>query len=205
MRLRAEQTGRVREHRRGVWLGEPGAGQRLEEDLGVLAGHVGVGLAVGWRVAEVPEAIDDLLRRAAADPELQTTTRNEVGGTGIFDHVERVLVAHVDDGGPDLDALGASADGRKERERRCELLGKVVDAEVGTVGAQVLGRLGELDRLDERVRARPDLRVGRRRPMSERQEADLLHTPILGTSAPAIRPPVATWRVGLGRDLHRVG
>ena len=61
MRLGAEQAGRVREHRGGVGLGEPGAGQRLEEDLGVLAGHVGVGLAVGRHVAEVPEAIDDLL------------------------------------------------------------------------------------------------------------------------------------------------
>ena len=30
----------------------------------------------------------------------------------------------------------------------------MVDAEVGTVGTQVLDRLGELDRLDERVRAR---------------------------------------------------
>ena len=61
MRLGAEQAGRVREHRGGVGLGEPGAGQRLEEDLGVLAGHVGVGLAVGRLVAEVAEAIDDLL------------------------------------------------------------------------------------------------------------------------------------------------
>ena len=61
MRLGAEQAGRVREHRGGVRLGEPGAGQRLEEDVGVPAGHVGVGLAVGRHVAEVPEAIDDLL------------------------------------------------------------------------------------------------------------------------------------------------
>ena len=181
MRLGAEQAGRVREHRGGVGLGEPGAGQRLEEDLGMLARHVGVGLALGRHVAEVAEAIDDLLGRSAADPELQTATRDEVGGTGVLDHVQRVLVAHVDDGRPDLDALGASADRRQERERRRELLGEVVDAEVGTVGTQVLDRLGELDRLDERVRARPDLRVGRRRPMTERQEPDLLHVPILAS------------------------
>ena len=117
----------------------------------MLAGHVGVGLAVGRHVAEVAEAIDDLLGRSAADAELQTTARDEVGGTGIFDHVERVLVAHVDDGRPDLDALGTSADGRQERKWRRELLGEVVDAEVGTVGPQVFDRLGELDRLDERV------------------------------------------------------
>src|SRR6185503_9033898 len=112
---------------------------------------------------------------------------DEVGGAGIFDHVQRVLVAHVDDGRPDLDALGPSADSRQEWERRCQLLGKVVDAEVGAVGTQVLHRLGELNRLDERVRPRPDLRVGRRRPMSERQEADLLHTPILRSIADAPR------------------
>ena len=75
MRLGAEQAGRVREHRGRVGLGEPGAGQRLEEDLGVLAGHVGVGLALGRHVAEVAEAFDDLLRRSAADPELEATAR----------------------------------------------------------------------------------------------------------------------------------
>ena len=205
MRLRPEQAGRVREHRRGIGLGEAGAGQSLEEDLGVLACHVGVGLALGRRVAEVAEAIDDLLGRAAADPELQPAARDEVGGTGVFDHVQRVLVAHVDDGRPDLDALGPSADRREERERRGQLLGEVVDAEVRAVGAEVLDSLGELDRLDERVRARPDLRVGRRGPMSERQETDLLHPPILGARRRAVRlsragrrPAPRTWR-GLTR------
>ena len=87
----------------------------------MLAGHIGVRLAIGWHVAEVAEAIDDLLRRAAADPELEATARNEVGGPGILDHVQRVLVAHVDDGRPDLDALGSGADRRQEREWRREL------------------------------------------------------------------------------------
>ena len=167
MRLGTEQTGRVREHRGGVGLGEPGAGQRLEEDLGVLAGHVGVGLALRRLVAEVSEAIDDLLGRAAADAELQATTRDEVGGAGVLDHVQRVLVAHVDDGRADLDALGAGADRRQERERRRQLLGEVVDAEVGAVGAQVLDRLGELDRLDERVR-RPSGPASRAMPTNVR-------------------------------------
>ena len=66
----------------------------------MLARHVGVRLAFGWRVAEVPEAIDDLLGRAAADPQLQATARDEVGRARVLDHVQRVLVAHVDDGGP---------------------------------------------------------------------------------------------------------
>ena len=175
MRLRAEQPGRVREHRRGVGLGEPDPGEGLEEDLGVLARHVGVGLALGRRVAEVAEAVDDLLGRAAADPELEAAAGDEVGGPGVLDHVQRVLVAHVDDGRADLDALRPGADRREQRERRRELLGEVVDAEVGAVGAEVLDRLGQLDRLDERVRRRPHLRVRRRGPVPEREEPDLLH------------------------------
>ncbi len=171
----------------GLGLCKPDPGQCLEEDFGVLPGHIGVGLAVGRRVAEVSEAVDDLLGRSAADPELQTAAGDEVGGTGVFDHVERVLVAHVDDGRADLDPLGASADRRQQREWRRQLLGEVVDSEVGTVGPQVLDRLGELDGLDERVRGRPDLRVGRRRPVPEREETDLLHGPILSTHQPVGR------------------
>jgi hypothetical protein len=151
MRFGAEQPGWVREHRRGVRLGEPGPGEGLQEDLGVLAGHIGIGLTLGWHVAEVAEAIDDLLGRTAADPELEATARNQVGGSGVLDYVQRVLVAHVDDGRPDLDPLGPGTDRGQERERRRELLGEVVDPEVGTVGPQVLNRLGELDRLDQRV------------------------------------------------------
>ena len=45
----------------GFGWANPGAGQHLQEDLGVLAGHVGIGPALGRLVAEVPEAIDDLL------------------------------------------------------------------------------------------------------------------------------------------------
>ena len=130
-------------------------------------------------VAEVAEAVDHLLRRAAADPELEATAGDEVGRAGVLDHVQRVLVAHVDDRGPDLDPLRPGADRREQRERRGELLGEVVDPEVGAVGTEVLDRLGELDRLDERVRRRPDLRVRRGRPVTERQEPDLLHQRIL--------------------------
>jgi hypothetical protein len=157
MRLGAEQTGRVREHRGGVGLGEPGPGQRLEEDLGVLAGHVGVGLAVGRHVAEVPEAVDHLLGRAAADPELEAPTGDQVGGAGVLDHVQRVLVAHVDDRGPDLDALRAGADRGEQRERRRELAREVVDAEECSVSAKFLGSDGKVDRLEERVGGRPRL------------------------------------------------
>ena len=183
VRFRAKQPGRVREHRGGAGFGEPGAGQRLEEDLRVLAGHVGVRRALRRHIAEVPEAVDDLLGRAAADPELQATAGDEVGGPGVLDHVQRVLVAHVDDRRPDLDALGSGADRRQERERRRQLLGEVVDAEVGAVAAQILDRLGELDRLDQRVRRGTHLRVGRGRPVPEREEPDLLHRGILRMTA----------------------
>src|SRR4051812_1343807 len=175
MRLGTEQTGRVGEHRGGIGLCKAGTRQRLEEDLRVLARHVGICLALCGRVAEIAEAIDDLLRRSSADAELEAAAGDQIGRSGVLDHVERVLVAHVDDGGADLDALRASADRCQKREGRRELLSEVVYAEVGAVGAEVLDRLGQLDRLDQRVRRRPDLRVGRCGPVAEREEADLLH------------------------------
>src|SRR3954454_8861888 len=183
MRLGAEKDGRVREHRGGTGLGESRAGQRLEEDLGVPPRHVGVGLPVRRHVAEVAEPVDHLLRRSAADPELESAARDEVGGTGVLDHVQRVLVAHVDDGCPDLDALGASPDRGEQRERRRELLCEMVDPEVGTVCPELFDRLSELDRLDEGVGARAHLRIRRRRPVPEGQEPDLLHRAILGPTA----------------------
>ena len=43
--------------------------------------------------------------------------------------------------------LGPRADGRQQRKRRAELAGEVMDAEIGAVGAELLGRDRELDRL----------------------------------------------------------
>src|SRR4051812_9486838 len=57
----------------------------------------------------------------------------------------RVLVTHVDDGRPDLDAAGLCPDRRKERERSGELAGEVTDREIGAVGAEFLGRNGGLN------------------------------------------------------------
>ena len=71
--------------------------------------HVGVGLALGRHVAEVAPAVDHLLGRAAADAELQPPAGDEVGRARVLGHVERVLVAHVDDGGADLDAAWSCA------------------------------------------------------------------------------------------------
>ena len=136
-----------------------------------LARHVGVGLALGRHVAEVAEPVDHLLRRAAADPELEPAAGDEVGGAGVLGHVQRVLVAHVDDRGADLDAAGPRADRGEQRERRAELLGEVVDAEVRAVGAELLGGHGQLDRLD----------AGRRRPSAPASTASPTNGRTTGT------------------------
>src|SRR5690606_3076275 len=99
--------------------------------------------------AEVAPAVDYLLGRAAADAELQAAAGDQVGGAGVLDHVERVLVTHVDNGRADLDARGPGPDRRQQRERRGELPGEVVHAEVSAVGAQLLGGHGQVDRLEQ--------------------------------------------------------
>lgn len=75
-------------------------------------GHVGVALTLLWDVAEIAPAVDHLLGRAAADAQLQAPAGDQVGRTGVLGHVERVLVAHVDDRRADLDAPGPDADRR---------------------------------------------------------------------------------------------
>ena len=173
----------------GLGSANPAPARTCEEDVRVLAGHVGVGLALGRHVAEVAEAVDDLLRRAAADPELEATAGDEVGGAGVLDHVQRVLVAHVDDRRADLDPLGPGTDRRQERERRRELLGEVVDPEVGPVGTELLDRARRA-RSTAMSASDPDthLRVRRGRPVPEREEPDLLHSRILRTTARAGPP-----------------
>jgi hypothetical protein len=61
MRLDAQQTGRIAEHRAGAGLRETLTLEDLQEHLGVLPGHVGVGLAFPRHVAEVTPAVDHLL------------------------------------------------------------------------------------------------------------------------------------------------
>ena len=118
MRLEPQQARRIRKHRPRIGLGEALAAQQVEEDLGVAPAHVGVALALGRLIAEIAPAIDHLLGRAAADAELQPAAGDEIGGACVLGHVERVLVAHVDHGGADLDVAGPGADRGKQRERR---------------------------------------------------------------------------------------
>jgi hypothetical protein len=149
--LEAQQAGRVGEHRPRVRLRESLAFEQLQEDLGALAGHVAVVLALGGHVAKVVVAVDDLLRRAAADAQLEAPAGDQVGRAGVVGHVVRVLVTHVDHAGADLDPAGAGTHRGKQRKRGGELAGEVVDAEERAVGTQRLRCDSQLDRLKERV------------------------------------------------------
>src|SRR3954466_11942780 len=71
MRLEPKQAGRVGKHRPWIRSRESLSFQKVEKNLGVLPTQVRVGAAFRWRVAEVTPPFDDLLWRAAADPELQ--------------------------------------------------------------------------------------------------------------------------------------
>ena len=106
------------------------------------AAHLGVALTLSRAVAEIAPPVDHLLGRTPADSKLQPSARDEVGRGRILDHVERVLVAHVDHRRADFDAAGLCANGRQQRERRSELPREVVDAEIGPVRPQRLGRDG---------------------------------------------------------------
>ncbi len=120
-------------------------------------------------------AVDHLFGRAAADAELQAPAGDEVGGARVLGHVERVLVTHVDDAGAELDAARLRPGGGQKRERRGELAREMMDAEIGAVRAQLLGRHGKVDRLQQRVAGRARARLRRGRPVPEGKEADLLH------------------------------
>ncbi len=108
VRFDPQQPGGVGEHRTRVGPREPLALQHLQQHLGVLAGHVGVGGALRRDVAEVAVAVDDLLGRSPADAQLQPAAGDQVGRAGVLGHVQRVLVAHVDDAGADLDPATSS-------------------------------------------------------------------------------------------------
>src|SRR5258706_12009738 len=138
----------------------------------------------------MPPAVDHLFRRSTADAQLQTPTGDKVRGAGIFRHVHRVFVEHIDDGGPDLDPLRARADGREEGEWRAELTREVVYAEICAIEAQLFSGYGELDRLQKDIRRRAGLGVSRGCPVPEREEAEPFHmTLLLASGLRRIRPP----------------
>src|SRR5215469_3843170 len=138
MRLEPKQPGRVWEHRPRIGPGESSPFQKLEKNLGMTPAQVCIRSAFRWRVAEVTPPFDDLLGRTAADPELEPAVADQVGGASVFDHVERILITHVDDGRSDLDAFRPGSDGREQREGRPELLGKVMNAKVCAIRTELL-------------------------------------------------------------------
>src|SRR5579884_1606697 len=175
VRLETQQSRRIGKHRPRIGLREPFSLQQLEKLLGVTASHVGVAGAGVRCIAEVAPPFDDLFRRAATDPELKPPVADQVRRARVLYHIEGVLVPHVDDGGADLDAARLGADGGEEREGRCELPREVMDAKIRAVGAELLGRYRELDRLLENVACGTRGGLARRAPMAEREKADLLH------------------------------
>ncbi len=63
-----------------------------------------------------------------------------------------------------------------------------MDAKVRPVGAEFFRRDGEVDRLQRRVGGRPRLRLRRRGPMAEGEEADVFHGGV-GAEAVGCRSP----------------
>jgi hypothetical protein len=151
VRLDAQEAGRIGKHRLRVRPREALPAQHLEEDLGMAPRHVGISLPLLRRVAEIAPAIDHLLRRAAADAQLQAPAADEVGRAGVLRHVERVLVTHVDDRRSDLDPLGLCADRSEQGKRRAELAGEVMNAKVGAIRAELFSRYSQVDRLQQRI------------------------------------------------------
>jgi len=126
------------------------------------------GLAFGGPIAKIAPAVDHLLRRTPADAELKSSACDQIGCACVLDHIKRVFVTHVDDSRSDLDAAGLRTDRSEQREGRSQLASEVMNPEIGTVGAQLLGSDGEFDGLQQRIRGRTGLRLRRGRPMSER-------------------------------------
>ena len=127
-------------------------------------------------------------------------------------HVQRVLVAHVDDARADLDPVGPDADRRQKRKRGRELPCEMMNAHERSVDADLFGRDCELDRLAERVApgvCQPSGWV----PGAERQEADLFwmshtrHNVLDRSSIPPAGP--RGWPAGVARYRsvlrHRTG
>ena len=160
----------------GVDHGRPG--ERRPEQRGLLTGEVGVARPLRRHVAERLRAAQRRLRRSPAHAELQPAVAEQVGRGGLLGHVQRVLVAHVDDAGADLDAGGPHGHRRQQRERRGQLPGEVVHPHVRAVHPELLGRDRQLHALHERVATGPHLRARDGLPVPEGQEPDpLLHAP----------------------------
>src|SRR6185437_16417948 len=92
----------------------------------------------------------------------------------VLSHIERILIPHVYDPGADLDPARRGADRGQQRERRGELASEVMDAEEGTVDADLLSRDRQFDRLPQRLSPGLRLRPLPPRPVAEAEEPDAL-------------------------------
>ena len=104
-------------------------------------------------------SIDHLLGRPAADSQLQARASDEIRRAGVFGHVVRILIPHVDDGRADLDCLGLRAYRRQQRKRRRQLSGEVMNAEISAINAESLRLDREIDRLQQHISRRARLRL----------------------------------------------
>ena len=127
----------------------PAPRDRGAEERGLLTRLVAVD-----RIAERLGTVPGGFRRAPADPELKPAIGEQIGRRGSLGHVERVLVAHVDHAGADLDPARPDADRREKRERRGELAGEMVDPHERPVDPDLLSGNRELNRLVQRVGTR---------------------------------------------------
>src|SRR6188472_4278681 len=109
MRLQPKQSWRIGKHRSWVRSRESFSFQKIEKDLGVTPAHFRVGLTFQRCVSKVTPAFDYLLRRAAAYTQLQPAVAYQVGCACILEHVEGILVPHVNYGGSHLDARRSGA------------------------------------------------------------------------------------------------
>ncbi|BCZ82748.1 hypothetical protein PTKU64_64230 [Paraburkholderia terrae] len=102
-------------------------------------------------------SIDNLFARASANAELQPSASYQIGCAGVFRHVERILVAHVDNTRSNLDRARPGADCGEKGKRRRKLLSEMMDAKEGTIRAECFGGDGEVDGLQKNIGCRPCL------------------------------------------------
>ena len=111
----------------------------------------------------------------AAEPELQAPAADQVGRRRLLGHVQRVLVAHVDHGGARsrsarVRAPIAASSGNGDASCRAKWCTRTNAPSI----ADLLGGLGQLDRLVERVSRGPRPRARRVLPVAEAEEPDPL-------------------------------